>query len=720
MLLNSKKNHIKEMINLRHKKPVAMVLLVLLLLAQCLPAFAALEFTRVFPSYNKGTATVTGTVTDTVTGTVYSSNVEFSIMDKDILVGSGTGSANFTPTPETVSYYVYASVNGVPASQPKLINPGTSTRVDTLKLNSSIYGKVYYNEIRVSMKYGTKPTQYNVDVKNYANSIYIKIGNQTVDNTFPYSFTDSDNDGHWDTVGLSVYAPNNSSRAHTLDVYENVPGTATAPVTSIVNNATLSASPATIAGVALDPDSGNVGISSVDAVITDNSGRYLDVANKQFTVGSAVYNSCGLSGGMAKDFIAKWSLRLDGFILPDGTYTIKTYANDDAYGPASTTTFTVGSNPGSGGGSSGGGDSDGGSSGSPTDNTSGSASGNTSVPTPQSSDEHTFKLPVPSITKASSSKKIELESGIGSLSIPENMVKAIEASGANFAEIKLAVMNLSAFNKDIQDVLGGRPAVEISITLDGKPFTWKNPSAPITISIPYTLKENESGKQEKIIAGELVADNKLVSISSSRYNAKTGMLTFAVSNLGKFGIFVNEKTFSDLADFPWARKEIEVMAAKGIINGTGTATFDPKSSITRAEFLHLLVNALGLYAENGTDFTDVKPTDYFYQTVGIARSLELAKGTGDNKFNPNELISRQDMMVLTARAMRTSGKLSMIPKVQELLAYADYKEIEAYALEDVASLVKEGIVKGFGNVINPAANTSRAEAAVLIYRIYNQ
>ena len=46
--------------------------------------------------------------------------------------------------------------------------------------------------------------------------------------------------------------------------------------------------------------------------------------------------------------------------------------------------------------------------------------------------------------------------------------------------------------------------------------------------------------------------------------------------------------------------------------------------------------------------------------------------------------------------------------------------IASYAVEGVATLVKEGIVVGSGDVINPKGNASRAELAAIVYKIYSK
>jgi len=112
-------------------------------------------------------------------------------------------------------------------------------------------------------------------------------------------------------------------------------------------------------------------------------------------------------------------------------------------------------------------------------------------------------------------------------------------------------------------------------------------------------------------------------------------------------------------------------------------------------------------------------SDYYYDAIGIAKVLGIAKGQGDFKFNPEESISRQDMMVIISRAMKLVNKISTT-NGGNLDNFTDKNEVASYAAEDVALLVKDGLVKGSNNEINPLDNTTRAEAAVLIYRMYNK
>ena len=179
------------------------------------------------------------------------------------------------------------------------------------------------------------------------------------------------------------------------------------------------------------------------------------------------------------------------------------------------------------------------------------------------------------------------------------------------------------------------------------------------------------------------------------------------------------KVFKDMGSHQWAQEAVEALAAKGIVSGTAENTFTPGKNITRADFITLLVKALDLKADFETNFEDVNSATYYYQAVGIAKQLGIASGTGGGKFNPKSEISRQDMMVLVAKALKAANKLKNADS-SALDKYTDSDSISGYAEEAVAALVSDGIIAGSNGKINPFGKTTRAEAAVIIYKIFKK
>lgn len=179
------------------------------------------------------------------------------------------------------------------------------------------------------------------------------------------------------------------------------------------------------------------------------------------------------------------------------------------------------------------------------------------------------------------------------------------------------------------------------------------------------------------------------------------------------------RTFTDLVGYEWAKMQIEALASAGVINGTTETTFSPGMNITRADFICMLVRALKLNEVIDSNFSDVPSDAYYYQAVGIAKKLGIATGRGDNLFMPKEKISRQDMMVIISRALKVSGK-QLDESTSDLKGFKDSSEVADYAVNAAAKLIKEGIVMGNNGNINPEGTATRAETAVIMYRVLNK
>ncbi len=121
-----------------------------------------------------------------------------------------------------------------------------------------------------------------------------------------------------------------------------------------------------------------------------------------------------------------------------------------------------------------------------------------------------------------------------------------------------------------------------------------------------------------------------------------------------------------------------------------------------------------------SNFEDVSKNTYYYDAVGIAKALGITTGDGKNNFHPADYITRQEMMTLTNRALEIKGIVDKEIDTSILDTFADKNLISSYATASIARLMDEGLIKGSDNKINPLSNTTRAEAAVFLYRIYNK
>lgn len=177
------------------------------------------------------------------------------------------------------------------------------------------------------------------------------------------------------------------------------------------------------------------------------------------------------------------------------------------------------------------------------------------------------------------------------------------------------------------------------------------------------------------------------------------------------------RTFADLQGH-WAKSEIELLASKRIINGTAPDRFSPDQPITRAEFTALLVRSLGLSSPGAAaDFSDIAKRDWFADAVAAAVHAGIINGYADGSFKPNERITREQIAVMTARALNFVNK-PVQANDNALGNYKDQASISPWAKASIAELLTAQIIKGKSlTTIDPAANATRAEAAVMIKRL---
>jgi len=75
---------------------------------------------------------------------------------------------------------------------------------------------------------------------------------------------------------------------------------------------------------------------------------------------------------------------------------------------------------------------------------------------------------------------------------------------------------------------------------------------------------------------------------------------------------------------------------------------------------------------------------------------------------------------MTARAIKTAKKNWLVKDDSALDKFTDSTKISAYAREAVSEMVASGIIVGTGKTINPKGNTTRAEAAAMLYKLFNK
>ncbi len=172
-------------------------------------------------------------------------------------------------------------------------------------------------------------------------------------------------------------------------------------------------------------------------------------------------------------------------------------------------------------------------------------------------------------------------------------------------------------------------------------------------------------------------------------------------------------SFSDLNNAPWAENFIVKLSERGIVSGDENGKFNPNKTVSREEFVTMLVKLLGidtLYV--GSGFDDVPADAWYYEYVSAAYEKGIVSGTDNNSFGSGQNITREDMCVMIYRALKTYG---VYIQEAECEKFSDDESLSGYARDGVYALKKLGAADGFSDgTFAPGKYASRAESAKIL------
>jgi|GEM_PF-2866156 len=122
----------------------------------------------------------------------------------------------------------------------------------------------------------------------------------------------------------------------------------------------------------------------------------------------------------------------------------------------------------------------------------------------------------------------------------------------------------------------------------------------------------------------------------------------------------------------------------GFLKGVSDDRFEPGGLMTRAMFVAVLGRYAGfdISGYGASSFDDVPETEYYSDSVEWAAKNDIVTGIGDNKFNPDGFITREQMFTVLMRFADATGKMFY----SDYYDYSDYYWPAVFAdVEDISS-----------------------------------
>jgi hypothetical protein len=270
---------------------------------------------------------------------------------------------------------------------------------------------------------------------------------------------------------------------------------------------------------------------------------------------------------------------------------------------------------------------------------------------------------------------LKIHTGMGSMTLDSAAVDTINAA-ASSGDVKISVgrADISGLPDADKARIGNRPVYDFTVTASGKTISSFG-GGSANVSLPYMLSD---GEDANAVVVYYISGSGELQTMRGKYNAAAGMAEFTATHFSRYAVGYNKVTFSDVAATAWYHDAVTFIAAREITAGTSASTFSPDGTLTRGQFIVMLMRAYGIEADsNSTDnFLDAGNT-YYTNYLAAAKRLGISQGTGGNQFAPDSEIMREAMN----------------------------------------ALVKGGTISGSGGMLAPSGTSTRAQMAQVLFNL---
>ena len=196
----------------------------------------------------------------------------------------------------------------------------------------------------------------------------------------------------------------------------------------------------------------------------------------------------------------------------------------------------------------------------------------------------------------------------------------------------------------------------------------------------------------------------------------------------------SESSFPDTQGH-WAQEQVEAAVRSGWVNGYPDGTFRPNATITRAEFVKMLLSATKMtpnysrvqwmMSKNKTnqgplnDMANHWLTKQELTDAALATGIVVADDYYKHNFQPEQAIARYEIALMADRAL---GLVYPATHKENLaLSFTDKSRIQNWMLGYVKEATDLGILKGYPDgSFGPKKTATRAEAVVIVSRVISE
>lgn len=329
----------------------------------------------------------------------------------------------------------------------------------------------------------------------------------------------------------------------------------------------------------------------------------------------------------------------------------------------------------------------------------------------------TVELPKASVSSIASETDANLtvETLVGTITLPNEVLSSIvsQATGSTVT-VSLNTVETASLTMAQQTAVGENPVFDISI-LSGDSHISGFYGGSISISLPYTLKDGETG--ENVTIWYLSDAGELINMTCI-YDKATGLAVFTTTHLSVYIVGYENWTnpFTDILESDWFYDAVKYANKNGLMSGTREGAFNPNANMTRAMLVTVLYRLDAEPSVTGAgSFTDVADGSWYADAVEWANANDIISGYGGGLFGTNDNITREQLAVILYNYAGYKGYDTT--KKTELTGCDDADSIAGWALPAMKWAKAEGLINGrTTTILAPGGEATRTEAASSLMR----
>jgi len=316
---------------------------------------------------------------------------------------------------------------------------------------------------------------------------------------------------------------------------------------------------------------------------------------------------------------------------------------------------------------------------------------------------------------------------LGTLIYDREALQSMYSQGAGeIFTFSIGLVDPETLDENLRDAVGDWILYKVQVRRGSGLITGFG-AGRVTIRLFYRLRDGQSALGLMV---RRLDENAETTDVESRYNAAGAYIEFtrdshswymvgydADTAAAAVAALAAENPFTDVSEGDWFHDPVRFIYGRRLMIGTSADRFSPGESLTRGMMVATLHRMAGSPDTEGltNPFSDIAEDAWYAETVKWASANGIAAGYSESIFGPEDRVTREQLAVLLLNYEEYSGRIP--PDILMDREFSDWGEISDWAKNAVNRLTIQGLIAGKpGNLFDPGAGATRAEAAAILQR----